>query len=47
MKEDKTEINIDEMTVIELKALAFDLIAELEVLQNNLKVVNQKINEKK
>jgi len=34
---------LSEMSVIELKALAYDLIANLEMLRNNLAAVNQEL----
>ena len=37
------EINIDKMNVVELKALAYDVICELEQAQNNLKRINNVI----
>jgi len=38
--------NIKEMSIEQLKALAYDLICGLELNQNNLKVVNEEINKK-
>jgi hypothetical protein len=35
-------MDITNNSVIELKALAFDLLVQLENVQNNLKVVNHK-----
>lgn len=36
-----TNKNITEFTVVELKALAYDQLATIEVAQNNLKAINQ------
>jgi hypothetical protein len=38
--------NVKEMTVVELKALAYDVLAVLENAQNNLKVINGEIAER-
>ena len=37
--------DLNEMDITELKALAFDAIVTIEQQQNNLKVINQKLNE--
>lgn len=37
---------LEDMTVIELKALAYDQAAQLEQAQRNLKVINQEIANK-
>ncbi len=34
---------IEEFTIVELKALAYDILAQSENLQNNLKIVNSEI----
>jgi hypothetical protein len=39
-------MDITTKSVIELKALAFDLLVQLENVQNNLKVVNAEIEKK-
>lgn len=39
-------MNITKMNVQELKAVAYDLIAEIERMQNNLRLVNQEIAKK-
>lgn len=39
-------MNIDTMTITELKALAYDLLASIEASQRNLQVVNQEIAKK-
>ena len=39
-------MDITNNSVIELKALAFDLLVQLENVQNNLKVVNAEIGKK-
>jgi hypothetical protein len=36
-------MDITKLSVVELKALAFDLLVQLENVQNNLKVVNAEI----
>lgn len=38
---DKT---LTDLTVVELKALAYDQMAQLELSQNNLRVINQELN---
>jgi hypothetical protein len=37
------QVDITKMSVIELKALVFDLLVKLENVQNNLNVVNAEI----
>jgi len=39
-------MDISQKTIIELKALAYDMLAQLEALQKNLNVVNQQISAK-
>jgi len=39
-------MDITKMSVVELKALAFDLLVQLENVQNNLKLVNAEIEKK-
>ena len=39
-------MDITTKSVVELKALAFDLLVQLENAQNNLKVVNAEIEKK-
>jgi len=39
-------INLNEKTVTELKAIAYDLLASIEQMQSNLRQVNQVISEK-
>jgi hypothetical protein len=34
---------LSEMSVIELKAVAYDLIANLEMIRNNLNAINQEL----
>ena len=38
--------DISKMTVIELKSIAFDTIRQVEILQNNLKIVVDEINKR-
>lgn len=38
-------MNINEMSITELKALSYDFIVEIERLQQNLRVVQARINE--
>lgn len=38
-------MNINEMSVTELKALSYDFIVEIERLQQNLRIVQARINE--
>ena len=39
-------MDITKMTATELKSLAYDFLVQIEQLQNNLKAVNQMIQEK-
>ena len=39
-------MNIKEMSITELKALAYDTISQLEITQNNLRLINQEIKNK-
>lgn len=39
-------MDLKDKSLIELKSIAYDLIKNLEILQNNLKFVNSKIQEK-
>jgi hypothetical protein len=39
-------MDINKMTLEELKVLAYDQLALLEQTKNNLQVINQKINER-
>lgn len=39
-------MDISTKTIIELKAIAYDLFVQLEQTQNNLKIVNDEINKK-
>ena len=39
-------MDLTKMTVIELKAVAYDLFVQLEVTQKNLQLVNQEIAKK-
>ena len=36
-------MDIKTMTIVELKSLAYDQLAQLEQTQNNLKLINQEI----
>ncbi len=42
---EQQEKKFEELTVQELKALAYDELAKLELAQNNLKVINARISE--
>lgn len=35
---------LSDLTVVELKALAYDQMAQLELAQNNLRVINQELS---
>jgi outer membrane protein TolC len=35
---------LSDLTVVELKALAYDQMAQLELCQNNLRVINQELS---
>lgn len=35
---------LSDFTVVELKALAYDQMAQLELCQNNLRVINQELS---
>lgn len=35
---------LSDLTVVELKALAYDQMAQLEIIQNNLRVLNQELS---
>lgn len=39
-------MNIEKMTITELKALAYDLLVSIETSQRNLQLVNQQIAKK-
>ncbi len=39
-------MDITKMTVVELKAVAYDLFVQLEITQKNLQAVNQEIAKK-
>ena len=38
------EKKISDLTVVELKSLAYDELAKIELCQNNLRVLNQEIS---
>lgn len=40
------EKQLSDLTVIELKALAYDQLAQLELSQNNLKILNQELSKR-
>lgn len=42
-----TEFNIENLTIEQLKALAYDTILKIEVEQRNLAILNQHIEQKK
>lgn len=35
---------LQDLTVVELKAIAYDQMAQMELLQNNLRVINQELS---
>ena len=39
-------MELNSLTLIELKALAYDQLSQLEVTQNNLKIINNAIQQK-
>lgn len=39
-------MNLDTMTITELKALAYDTLATIEVQQSNLRIINQEIGKR-
>ena len=40
------EKKLSDLTVVELKSLAYDELAKLEIAQQNLKILNQEINKR-
>lgn len=40
------QINLEEKTVVELKALAYDQLNVLQQIQNNINLINQHIEKK-
>ena len=42
----ENEINLDSLSVQELKAMAYDVLGNLEHLQKNLQLINQTITKK-
>ena len=40
------QIDLNTKTITELKAMAYDVIAQIEHLQNNVRIINQTILEK-
>jgi hypothetical protein len=38
------EKQLSDLTVVELKAIAYDQMAQIELAQNNLRVVNQELS---
>lgn len=40
------EKQISDLTTIELKALAYDQMAQLELSQNNLRIINQELSKR-
>ena len=38
------ERQLSDLTVVELKALAYDQMAQLDMIQNNLRVINQELS---
>jgi len=45
MSYERNEMNIDEMTIEQLKALAFDQVTERDRITNNLNIIVAKIAE--
>lgn len=41
--EEKKQINLADLTLIELKAISYDEIVKLNLAQNNLRVLNQEL----
>jgi hypothetical protein len=37
-------MNLKELSILELKALAYDVLSQLEANQNNLRLLNQEIS---
>lgn len=40
------QTNISQLSIIELKALAYDQLTQLEISQQNLKIINQELNKR-
>ncbi len=40
------EVNLDDLSIVELKAVAYDLSAQREGIVSKMKMINQKIVEK-
>jgi len=40
------EKQLSDFTVVELKAIAYDLISQLEITQNNLKIIHQELTKR-
>lgn len=40
------EKKLSDLTVVELKALAYDQVAQIEFCQNNLRVINQELSQR-
>jgi hypothetical protein len=41
--EEKKQINLADLTLVELKAISYDEIVKLNLSQNNLRVLNQEL----
>lgn len=41
--EENKQINLADLTLVELKAISYDEIVKLNLAQNNLKVLNQEL----
>ena len=41
--EEKKQINLADLTLVELKAISYDEIVKLNLAQNNLRVLNQEL----
>lgn len=37
---------LSDLTIIELKSLAYDQMVQIEICQNNLKILNEELNRK-
>jgi len=43
---EQNKINVSELNINELKALAFDELVKINVLNNNLRVLNQELSQR-
>ena len=44
---EQTQINVSQLTEIELKAFAYDELNKLETAKNNLRIINQELANRK